>query len=1280
MATIKLNKETKEPAYRRFVSDQVLTATQLNDVVDHFERQDSLSRVCLSGVGIVCGLQVKYTENTSVEVTKGCAVTTDGDLISFEGATYTGAKVFEDSEAKYERFIDIPILELKTATNAEESGVEIIGKVSNLANMVVILYLEYYSKDETPCTSSDCDTQGQEQAAKIRVLLMNKENVKTISNKDNDPIFDKFNNTKKYIDLPEIAIRRIILQNSYITNANGEDVISQNSNTADYAKLKESYRKVIQDTGVLTQLKNGVDKLFTDFGSLIGTDSLKIKSANINKGIDNLFDFNVKNIPIDVQYRFDLLLDLLDTYNEIKQLIFDLRATCCPERTAFPKHVLLGELEPTETYVQFRHDFYPAPIIPHGTEKLKKIKSLLLRFHLMVTEYDIPRSTASLIKVTPSKKCDKTLGNRSIPYYYGATTQLVENWDYEKTRKFAAGDNLGYRTENLAKRDAVQNPLDYDICANDFYRIEGHLGKDYRTALADLDVIKSEKGLPFEIKVLSIDENLDSIDPADYECEFDDLNTVLKAWRAEQNCLNASISKFFSGFSLKEQGAHKYYTLNNARVVSEVTSTAEAVKPKITIKTTNTGDIGTLLQPRTSLISGLKLDVNALNANFKNLVYKRDTVIEDNLKTDEDVLGKFIDKAIKEKPEGSAVDIASIVKTEVDKDPQMSGWDAEVRKVAIDQPYEILAYTKVATRFIPNNVSEMNVDRIGSYEATVENLCDRVESFKKNMTSLLFNKDSKYVRRGYEEQYALLLNQLSVNCCAAEKMKVLFEEIEERKKRILEQKLLSKFVEKHAGLEHKAGVEPGGTFVMVYKGKNRATKSVANLTDLLTRSNISINPIKNYLDKGTLGKTTGREEIDFLNTELQRRFETGELKELNTELQDAFLFRPTANVTENTVVADFALPYMCCSDCSPVAFIVPKATVSLRLPKDFVCLGDETTPLAFEVSPADGVVAADVGEGLVGGVEQTDGKFFFNASLLSEELLGQEIKFTVNGQFTDAKITVFREPVFDFTFSEPRFFKNNAIALVNFTSQIDELSQEVTYFWDFGDDTLPDNSTDENPRHEYQLDFSEKNVISLTVTLTVTNGKCSHSETHDIVFEPEIVAETCIEETQQDIIADNDSLSKFNEISTELRKIIYNPTSALYKEVIENSVSFLSGKLNDDLNNLFGNLMETTAGSILERSNSQDTKVFSALLNIYRLQIQLFYSILCCQPKDRIEKIAKPLDAFLKGIEDTLTAFEKNKIKIDETGELKDFLNTLLEKVTDLGLLVDHIKKQLELL
>ncbi len=1127
MATIRLDKEPKEYAYRSFVDDQVLTATQLNEIIDYFECQDRLSRVCLDGVGIACGMQVTYQENTQIDVSKGCAVTTDGDLIAFDGKAYTHAKRFDDDDAKYARFSGIPLIELFNADEAADNGATLLNTVVDLDEKVVLLYLENFAKDETLCTSTDCDSQGQEQVANVRMLLIDKDDVPKIASETKDPIFDKHNNTKKYINLPEIDVKRVILKNSYIKNSAGETVISLSSNTANYFRLKDEYKRAIKNTTVLTLLKDGILKLYNDFRTLLDIDSLPVNDTNtITLRLNSLFNIKTNNIPIDIQYRYDLLKDLVVTYNEIKCLLFDLRVECCPDKTSFPKHLLLGELEPDEVYLQCRHNFYPSPIHQHGKEKLEEIRMLIRRLHFMLTEYRIPVSSFTDIKVTPSNDYTRVLSDRSIPYYYQTTNNLIENWNYDKTKKFEADENLGYQIANLSSRDAVQNPLDYNIDDHDFYRIEGHLGKDYRTALNDLDAIKTEKGLAFDIKALSIDETLDSINIEDYECEFEDLNAVLKAWRAEQNCLHAGVSRFFSGFSLANQGQHKFYTLTAQQATLSLLGRSDSTNTGNTGSTAaRSSSISNLLSPTTDrLSSGLRINTNIIEASLGTmgrlpLTYNVDTVVIDNLETDEDVLGNIVEKAMKEKPEGSAEDITHIVKTQIDQNEEIGTWDADIRKVSIEQPYEILAYTKVATRFIPNNVVEMSPARINDYKLTVSTLCDRVEAYKKNMTRLLFNANTEvsYQRIGYEQQYALLLNQLSINCCAAKKMEVLLEEIQKRKLKILEKKLLSKFVEKHPGLEHKAGVKPGGTFIMVYKGKARPIRPFGNL--LLAQPALSTLSVANTnllssnfvantrLSAGT-GLTAATENISInpaIGPQVNPNLNLAALPDRNDltifnpnvfdNLSDLFA-QPIANVSENTVVADFALPYTCCSDCSPVAFIVPKQPISLRLPVSFICLDDETEPIAFEVEPADGIVTADVDEGINGGVVQIDGRFHFDASLVDESLYGEEIEFKVNDQITNAKITVYRKPDFDFTMSDPRYAGD--IAVVNFTVQGDELPEGVSYLWDFGDDTLPDNRNEENPRHEYKIPVNEENTV--TVTLTITNGRCRETIEHELTF------------------------------------------------------------------------------------------------------------------------------------------------------------------------------------
>lgn len=1160
MATTQLNKDPKEPAYRRFVPDQVLTALQLNDVIDHFEIQDRFTRVALSGVGIACGLEVVYDKNKSIQISKGCAVSTDGDLVSFAGATYTHAKIFIDVEAKYPHFNGVNLLELIPAEASENSGVKALDKIENMDSMVVVLYLEYFSKKETPCASSDCDTQGEGQLSKIRMLLISNEDVKRISNKDNDSIFDAYNKTKKWMELPNVNIKKIVLKNSYIKGKQGI-VISQDSNTANFFRLQDSYRKAM-DTNVISDLKDGINKLFTDFNTTLNTETIATKATTINNNIDVLFTITSKNLPLDIQYRYGLLKDLVDTYNEIKSLLFDLKTVCCPNISAFPKHLLLGELNPIEIFVQYRHSFYPSPIIPHGNEKLEELRSLMLRIHFMLKDYNIPQSISAPIKVTPSKVSSKKLGKRALPYYYVTSKQLIENWDYSKTKKFKATENLGYQTTNLSENDAIQNPLDYALDDFDFYRIEGHLGKDYREAIRRLDEIKTEKGLAFDIKVLSIDETIEDINTNDYDCEFEDLNAVLKAWRAEQNCLNAGISKFFSGFSLKNQGEHKFYKLSklvtaepNEPVRVERASDFNMNTGRIASLGENKGVFGSSKSMYASYAEPLNInfgkDTKLIRSMYNSkpglkLTYNLDTVVSDNLEKDEDVLGSVVDKAMREKPEGSAEDIIALVKKSIDKNPEIATWDSNNKEVALYNSAEILAYTKVASRYIPNDIVEIDAERMQHYDKNIKDLCSKVERFKKDMTALLYNPkpNTTYKRIGHEEQYALLLNQLSINCCAAAKMKSLLGEIEVRKTKILEQRLLSKYVEKHAGLEHKAGVKPGETIVLVYKGGTRKAdrilneasfrnsdfivnktmdKNLANLqrmsvSNISERNKPNIGFVKE-LDMSRIASSLV--DFDKISASVINRsdFNTNFLDNLG----DKFIRPSFSNITENTVVADFTLPYICCSDCSPIAFIVPKAAVSLRLPADFVCLDEDTKSMAFEVSPSDGVVSADVDEGINGGVSEVDGKYVFDAKLISKQLLEKEIKFKVNDQFTDSKITVFEKPEFDFISATPEILKNNTVASVNFTVKGTKLPERVTYDWDFGDNTLSEDNSEGNPKHFFRLNLGNDGKQTFKVSLKVTNGRCSNTVEHDVVVASEIISfiiasEICLKEGENNSI------------------------------------------------------------------------------------------------------------------------------------------------------------------
>jgi hypothetical protein len=85
----------------------------------------------------------------------------------------------------------------------------------------------------------------------------------------------------------------------------------------------------------------------------------------------------------------------------------------------------------------------------------------------------------------------------------------------------------------------------------------------------------------------------------------------------------------------------------------------------------------------------------------------------------------------------------------------------------------------------------------------------------------------------------VLITQLSSVCCSAKKLEVLLDEINKRKENILIRLKLSKFVEKYPGLEHYAGVEPGGTFFLIYLNKTKSATGITT-TDVTGKTNLSL--------------------------------------------------------------------------------------------------------------------------------------------------------------------------------------------------------------------------------------------------------------------------------------------------------------------------------------------------------------------------------------------------------------------------------------------------------
>lgn len=526
--------------YRKFNVNQVLTEGQLNEFIDYFEDQDRLSRTHLSGVGVACGFKSIYfdasvTKDTvkqifkieeddidlkdyidTIAITQGTGVTTDGDLITlrqktlkiipdsdkkvvetaidFKANAYKYYRIYEDAQ-DYKHFIinktPINLLEIITqqdydflvAQGISVSNFKPVKEIEKLNEKIVILYLESYSNEESPCQDADCDNAGSEQVSNLRVLLADQNEIENIIEESDakDTLYQLRNVYEDlFKDLHNIEAKRVILNPGISTASQLKSKFIDAINAV--SELSEGFTRIAE---VFNVSLNVGSPLLTKLNSLLYSASV---------GTDNY------------QYRYDLLKDLIDTHNEIRSLVLHLHAECCPSISSFPKHLLLGplgaKLELGEN-TPLRHGFYHSPITTGDDENYEMIVMLANRFVQKVNGF---RAYSGPVKITPSH-LNVHLGDKAIPYYYNVDQSLLSKWNYEKTKTDRETYNLSYHTANLAGEDFIQNPLDYNLDDHDFYRIEGHLGLPFETAVQNINDLKAKYGLAFDVTVLLLNNN-----------------------------------------------------------------------------------------------------------------------------------------------------------------------------------------------------------------------------------------------------------------------------------------------------------------------------------------------------------------------------------------------------------------------------------------------------------------------------------------------------------------------------------------------------------------------------------------------------------------------------------------------------------------------------------------------------------------------------------------------------------------------------------------------------
>lgn len=488
MAQIVRSLDAISTGYTVFEKDQVLTHDQLNSISDYLDDQSRLTRISLLGVGIVCGLRVTLA-GSSVTLSGGVGITTDGDLIRIPGDTaYDRFRVYNGSRPAYGPFYKdgtvpgdmVPVYELVQTTDSGDSSTDLLSRFTSrtgakLSDMTALLYMESYVTDRDLCSGTDCDNLGQECRNTVRLLLVDK----TLTG----PLRETVATPRQAFGmLSEIVVDRPL----FTTGVNAPGLLAQ------------AYRAVC--TTLHGRLIAELPKLYpacaTFLDDLFATDPSGPWNAAL-RALNATFTAQ----SFGIQYYYDFLRDLAETWNDFRWLLATEQSWCCPDAAAFPKHLLLGDMAPGSDPDQNRTPFYPSAATSRTIDQLHHARFLIQKIDSLIRSFHVPDSQGGAVRITPSLSEDHALEERAIPYYYQviAAHPVHRTWNYQLHRCGMESNNYSYNAPLYQATGPAAAPLAAQIGRFDFFRIEGHLGQPVQTVLQTIEGVIRAKNLPIAV-------------------------------------------------------------------------------------------------------------------------------------------------------------------------------------------------------------------------------------------------------------------------------------------------------------------------------------------------------------------------------------------------------------------------------------------------------------------------------------------------------------------------------------------------------------------------------------------------------------------------------------------------------------------------------------------------------------------------------------------------------------------------------------------------------------
>jgi hypothetical protein len=875
--------------YPVFEDNQVLTSSQLNSLVEYLDQQNRLTRVSLIGVGILCGLNLSCETVDGKEqltISGGVGVTSEGYLIKTINCVNTKLRNYTLPEGvQYPPFQDplideqdVTLLELLTETADFDEQDEIAPIVkSEINDMVVMLFVECLDKDLKSCLGKSCDQLGIDRFLTIRKLLVSRTDyAKIIARTEGgyqDAQFpDQFN-------LPKVVMPRTLF-------------FPNEAHSKSYLHYSVNYLPGILGTSssLFAALRESYEVYEPILEPIYGSNPFETfeLEAIVQNWIAYLFGADGSPLPfLGMQYFSDFIKDLTQAYSEFRENACLLTSLCCPDMDRFPKHLTLGvidQLAKGNVTTEFRHQFTQPPVYGNQKGLSKKVVELHQKLVGLIESFDLDRLRKSTdlqleIKITPSDEKKSLMSERSIPYYYDITKNssfeklgpFEEIWTASQKSKFGR-DVLSYEKNQPADpvKDPVRTPLDFDLDPFDFLRIEGHVGKPVKQVLGELEKYKRAKNLAFDVKPIYLGANGLAIDIPDCICT--DLQPDYSIWR------NKTLFFFKSLLVLTTRLGNLVNKRTN--VTSAFLSGFRADKSTFSSAGTGT-DTGSNVNAGPPIATRAAGPIKINQAKLTNFSDIQINVTKDNWH----LAGKQL--------VGSLDKFAAAEKAPNDSKTFVAFAEKKTAKDYFDFFNNCLCKLIDSMKI---NLKEFNLNEWKKhYACTFQTHINIMKQLAEQSDNSKANLQAYIILVVYCAVYKAL-SMLAIYPYIS--IGVIAQTLDFRKDKFLASLNFSNFIKKHPGIEHKAGVEPGGTFLLLYLAEE--SKKIKD--GIFTNENGEL-----LFDKED--GLFGLKNFDIPDGNIKPEEISGMVEKF-----------------KDVVIGDFTLPYQCCDDCGDM----PNAALPLN--------------------------------------------------------------------------------------------------------------------------------------------------------------------------------------------------------------------------------------------------------------------------------------------------------------------------------------------------------------